>query len=297
MRGEIRLQNRDIELLIFLGKYKIISLDNTRYIYGTVTYQGKRIVNIVRHNYIKRLKHRYISLGTKGKEYLIENGFEVRNHCRNENNIERLNVISDIASSLIHDNINFIPSWEMKKEDEPTSHSRRYIGKLNYYNKDEFLVYAIYNGKDDKYTKSVYYDIKKEHEYNNLIIFTNDIEKIVLHEKGLYFGKDNTILIPYNDYGKFLIRNNYKIRESIYLRLKELYKAQSTDFKFADLKVDDDNYIIVMPLINMEKLARLYYYFDDNEKYKYIHIFGLEEYKICKNERWYCKSNKNYYKR
>ena len=92
-------------------------------------------------------------------------------------------------------------------------------------------------------------------------------------------------MIPYNDYGKFLIRNNYKIRESIYLRLKELYKAQSTDFKFADLKVDDDNYIIVMPLINMEKLARLYYYFDDNEKYKYIHIFGLEEYKICKNER------------
>ena len=53
MKEEIRLQNRDIELLIFLGKYKIISLDNTRYIYGTVTYQEKRIVNLVRHNYIK----------------------------------------------------------------------------------------------------------------------------------------------------------------------------------------------------------------------------------------------------
>lgn len=30
MRVGIRLQNRDIELLIFLGKYKVISLDNTR---------------------------------------------------------------------------------------------------------------------------------------------------------------------------------------------------------------------------------------------------------------------------
>ena len=50
MKEEIRLQNRDIELLIFLGKYKIISLDNTRYIYETKTYQEKRIVNLVKHN-------------------------------------------------------------------------------------------------------------------------------------------------------------------------------------------------------------------------------------------------------
>ena len=93
MSEGIRLQNRDIELLIFLGKYKIISLDNTRYIYETVTYQEKRMVALAKHNYIRRLKHRYITLGIKGKEYLVENGFEVREHCRNENNIERLTVI------------------------------------------------------------------------------------------------------------------------------------------------------------------------------------------------------------
>lgn len=277
MRDGIRLQNRDIELLIFLGKYKIISLDNTRYIYETVTYQEKRIVNLVKHNYIRRLKHRYITLGTKGKEYLLENGFEVRNHCRNENNIERLNVISDIASCLIQDKFNFIPSWNLKKEDEPTTHSRRYIGKLEYNEQDEFLVYAIYAGKDDKYVKSIYYDIRKENGYTNAMIFTNDIEKIVLHEKGFYFGNKYTVLVPYNEYGKFLIRNNYEIRNSIYLRLKELYKVELTDFKFADLKLDDDNYIVIMPLINMEKLVRLHYYFKENENYKNIHIFGLEE--------------------
>lgn len=277
MRDGIRLQNRDIELLIFLGKYKIILLDNTRYIYETVTYQEKRIVNLVKYNYIRRLKHRYITLGIKGKEYLLENGFEVREHCRNENNIERLNVISDIASCLIHDNMNFIPSWNMKKEDEPTTHSRRYIGKLEYNNQDEFLVYAIYDGKDDKYVKSIYYDIRKENGYINAMIFTNDIEKIVLHEKGFYFGNKYTVLVPYNEYGKFLIRNNYEIRNSIYLRLKELYKVELTDFKFADLKLDDDNYIVIMPLINMEKLVRLHYYFKENENYKNIHIFGLEE--------------------
>ena len=90
MKEVIRLQNRDIELLIFLGKYKIISLDNTRYIYETKTYQEKRIVNLVKHNYIRRLKHRYITLGIKGKEYLLDNGYEVRNHCRNETNFRKI---------------------------------------------------------------------------------------------------------------------------------------------------------------------------------------------------------------
>ena len=278
MSKKIRLQNRDIELLIFLGKYKIISLDNTRYIYETITYQEKRIVALAKYNYIRRLKHRYITLGVKGKEYLLENGFEVRNHCRNENNIERLNVISDIASSLIQDNLNFIPSWNMKKEDEPTTHSRRYIGKLEYNNQEEFLIYAIYDGKDDKYIKSIYYDIRKENGYTNAMIFTNDIKKIILHEKGFYFGNRYTVLVPYDDYGKFLLRNNYEIRRSIYLRIDEMYDVELSDFKLADLKIDDNNYVVIMPLINMETLAKLYYYYNESDGSKNIYIFGLEEY-------------------
>lgn len=278
MEKGIILQERDIELLIFLGKYKIMSLDNTRYIYGTVTYQEKRIVALIKYSYIKRLKHRYITLGVKGKEYLLKNDFEVRNHCRNENNIERLNVISDIASCLIQDNLNFTPSWNMKKEDEPTTHSGRYIGKLDYNGREKFLVYAIYDGKDDKYVKSIYYDIRKENEYTDIMIFTNDISKIVLHKDGFYFGKDNTVLVPYSEYGKYLLRNNYEIRKSIYLRLKEVYRVKLTDFKYADLELDENNYIVMMPLINMEKLARLYYYFDIIGNHKNIHIFGLEEY-------------------
>lgn len=277
MRSGMTLQNRDIELLIFLGKYKIISLDNTKYIYETKTYQEKRIVLLAKHGYVRRLKHRYITLGSKGKEYLLENEFEVRNHCRNENNMERLNVISDIASCLTQDNLIFTPSWNMKKEDEPTTYSRRYIGNLDY-NEENFLVYAVYEGKDDKYIKSIYYDIKKENGYANVMIFTNNIEKIVLHEKGFYFGNKYTILIPYNEYGKFLMRNNYAIRHSIYLRIKEMYDVELSDFRLADLKIDDDNYIVIMPLINMEILARLHYYFNENDNYKNIYIFGLEEY-------------------
>lgn len=277
MGEKLILQNRDIELLIFLGRYKIISLDNTKYIYNTKTYQEKRIVVLVRHNYVRRLKHRYITLGVNGRAYLKENGFEVREHCRNENNIERLKVISDIASSLIQDNMCFTPSWEMKKEDEPTTHSRRYIGNLEY-NEENFLVYAIYDGKNDKYIKSIYYDIRKEHKRNNVMIFTNNIENILLNKKSFCFGNNYTIIIPYNEYGKFLLKNNYEIRRSTYLRLKELYGAEVSDFSYGDIKIDDDNYIVMMPLINMEKLGRLFGYMNTSGCDKYIHIFGPEEY-------------------
>lgn len=143
MNEGIRLQNRDIELLIFLGRYKIISLDNTRYIYGTITYQEKRIVTLAKYNYVRRLKHRKIALGLKGKEFLIENGYE--------------------------------------------------------------------------------------------------------------------------------------IRRSMYLQLNERYKAEKTDFRFADLQLDENNFIVLMPIIDMEVLAKLHYYYKENKTSKEIHIMGQVE--------------------
>ena len=110
------------------------------------------------------------------------------------------------------------------------------------------------------------------------MIFTKDIEKIILYEKGFYFGNRYTVLVPYNDYGKFLLRNNYEIRKSIYLRIDEMYKVELSDFKLADLKLDDNNYVVIMPLINMETLAKLYYYYNESEDSKNIYIFGLKEY-------------------
>lgn len=56
-----------------------------------------------------------------------------------------------------------------------------------------------------------------------------------------------------------------------------MYEVELSDFKFADLKLDDNNYIVIMPLIDMEMLARLHYYFNENDKHKTIYIFGLEE--------------------
>ena len=87
MEKGLVLQERDVELLEFLAEYKTITLDNIRYIYGTKTYQEKRICHLVKEKYLTRLKHREITLGKKGKEFLAQIGTDIKIHCRNSNNM------------------------------------------------------------------------------------------------------------------------------------------------------------------------------------------------------------------
>ena len=51
MKKGLILQERDVELLEFLAEYKTITLNNTKYIYGTKTYQEKRICHLVKEKY------------------------------------------------------------------------------------------------------------------------------------------------------------------------------------------------------------------------------------------------------
>lgn len=187
MRKGVVLQERDIELLKFLAEYKTITLDNTRYIYGTKTYQEKRICKLVRDGYVSRLKHREIALGKNGRIFLDEIGVKVKEHCRNPNNLERLKLISDIAAFTRFDDSNcFSASWHLKSRDNPTTDSRRYLGIMPF-DGDIYNVYAVYGNKNDKYITSIYYDLKKEKEILFSIIFTNDIDKILYDKRRFWF--------------------------------------------------------------------------------------------------------------
>ncbi len=185
MKKGVILQERDIELLKFLAEYKTITLDNTRYIYGTKTYQEKRICRLVKEGYVSRMKHREITLGKNGRIFLNELGITIREHCRNSSNLERLKVISDIAAFTRFGNYNcFTASWHFKSKDEPTTDSRRYLGNLTF-DRNFYNVYAVYGNKNDKYITSIYYDLKKEKENFYSMIFTNDIDKILFDKRRL----------------------------------------------------------------------------------------------------------------
>ena len=187
MKKGVILQERDIELLKFLAEYRTITLDNARYIYGTKTYQEKRICHLVKDGYVSRLKHREIALGKNGRIYLEEIGVKIKEHCRNSNNLERLKIISDIAAFTRFDNLNrFLPSWNLKNRDNPTTDSRRYLGILSF-DSNIYNVYAVYGNKSDKYITSIYYDLKKEKEIFFSIIFTNDVDKILYDKRRFRF--------------------------------------------------------------------------------------------------------------
>ena len=78
--------------------------------------------------------------------------------------------------------MNFIPSWHLKDRNSPTQDSRRYLGLLTF-DQNFYTVYSVYGKKDDKYITSLYYDLKKEREIYNYIIFTNDRENILYNKK------------------------------------------------------------------------------------------------------------------
>lgn len=264
MEKGLILQERDIELLEFLAEYKTITLDNTRYIYGTKTYQEKRICHLVQEDYLTRLKHREIALGRKGKEFLAELGVEIKEHCRNPNNLERLKVISDIAAfTKFSSTMNFIPSWSLKDRNAPTQDSRRYLGLLSF-DQNLYTVYSLYGEKTDKYITSLYYDLKKEHEIHNSIIFTNDIERILYNKKKFLFCDSHLYLVEYNAFNKRLIRNYDKIRTCLFNDLLKRHDVEYTNKWHMDFLVDGYKYVKLALFLDLNQLAGLKYTIEAN---------------------------------
>lgn len=268
MKKGLILQGRDIELLKFLSQYKTITLDNTKYIFETKTYQEKRICKLVQENYIKRLPHREISLGRKGIKYFVETGTDIKEHCRSSNNLERLKIISDIAAfTTIDHNSSFIPSWTFKSKDTPTNDSRRYLGQLCFM-REFYNVYSFYEGKNDKYITSISYDLKKQQSILNSIIFTTDLDKILYHKKKLGFNDSHLYVIEYNEFNKKIFRNYEKIKTCIFSDLSKEHKVEYTDFRHMDYLIDDKLYFKLILFWDINQIQYLHYFFEENPSLK-----------------------------
>lgn len=209
-----------------------------------------------------------IGLGRKGKEFLIGIGKEIREHCRTPNNKERLKVISDIASfTTFYGNMFFLPSWNLKDKDRPTTHSRRYLG-MQTFDKNFYNVYAIYGEKTDKYITSIYYDIKKERDIRHTIIFTNDVEKILYHKHKFNFDSSHLYLVPYNNFSKEIIVHYEKIKICMFTHLSKRHEVEYTDFRYMDFLVDNEKYLKIMLFLDLNQIFGLGYYFDENSNFK-----------------------------
>lgn len=95
----ICLRSRDIELIMFLAEYGIITNENVKLLYQSEYYYKNRLASLAKGDMIERLYGKVV-LSRKGKGYLNEVGLGYRNINRDATYKKRMERISDIACKV-----------------------------------------------------------------------------------------------------------------------------------------------------------------------------------------------------
>ena len=63
------LNEKDLEILLFVKKYKYVKVSDFKYLYANKQYYQTKIKHLINNNYLRKIKW-YIVLGAEGKKYL-----------------------------------------------------------------------------------------------------------------------------------------------------------------------------------------------------------------------------------
>ena len=281
----MRLSNKDIQLLMFLKKYKIMLAADSKRNYKSTDYHFKRLKILEKGRYIKRIDRFYIKLDINGIKLMKDIGYDYHNLCRALDYQDRVKEISKIASLTLDSNIKFIASWELKDKSAFTEVGRKFIGEMHYQNRD-YLSYYISNNKGIVYIKQIINDIQKAVNYKNILVFVENFKAISKSNRYFIFGKENTLIINANKDNLDRIRLFQNV--DLYEIIKQIYKEKEvllSDWKRADYMTESKNYIILMPFLNTEKLHNLNIFYKNNkDTRRKIDILTLKENKEKINE-------------
>ena len=275
---KLRLSNKDIQLLMFLKKYKIMFAADSKRIYQSIDYHNKRLKVLEKERYIRRVDRYYIKLDINGIKLMRDIGYDYHNLCRRMDYQDRVKEISKIASLTLDSSMNFIASWELKDKSAFTEAGRKFIGELKYQNKN-YLTYYISKNKGTVYIKQIINDIQKAINYKNILVFIESLKPISKSNKYFIFGKENTLIVNASKENLDKIRLFQKM--DLYEIIKRIYKEKEvllSNWNKADYMTEDKEYIILMPFLNTEKLHNLNIFYKNNQEIKRkIDILTLKE--------------------
>ena len=281
---KVRLTEKDIDVLMFLGQYKMMLGSDCKKIYDAKDYGRKRLKVLEQEQYIMRVNRLYIKLNDKGTRLVKEFGYDYHFTCRKKKYIERLHTVAKIAGITIGSTINFIASWNMKDKGEYTQIGRKYIGKITFQSKNRIVYYISRNNKIT-YIKQVINDIQKIIECENVIIFMENMN-ILKDSKSFVFGKESTMVINPSAKNLDIMRKLENIEN--YSLLKQIYIDEEillSDWKKAIYMKEDGTYIVIMPFIDTEKLHSINVFYNSNKNQnKTIELLTLKENKDKINE-------------
>ena len=158
-----------------------------------------------------------------------------------------------------------------------TETARKYLGKMIYQGK-EVMVYYISKDKQTTYISQTINDIQKTINYENIIVFMEDLKMLVDNQKFVFTKNSCMIVKPTNKNLNYM----KKLEDmELYPIIKQIYHNTEillSNWKKADYMTEDRTYIIVMPFIDTEKLHRLNIFYKNNQKInRKIDVITLSE--------------------
>lgn len=259
------LSEKDVEILLFVNKYKYVKVSDFKYLYVNNQYYHKKVKWLVKNKYLRKMKW-YVTLGIAGKKYLEELGYNCPKISYEKTYVERQKIISTLAARFFkNENVQFIPSNDMKDKNIFTITSRRFIGMLQI-NKTDYLTYYISKNHTEKYIQSIIFDIRKEKKFRNVIVFVEDIN--MLEIKSFAFGLNKIYIIPNIEENIHLLEQIDKIDYK--MMLNKLYKEKVflSEYEFCEYCSKDSKFIFTLPFIDGEKLSAIRYFVLENKNSK-----------------------------
>ena len=259
------LNEKDLEILLFVKKYKYVKVSDFKYLYANKQYYQTKIKHLINNNYLRKIKW-YIVLGAEGKKYLENLGYKCSRISYEKTYIERQKIISSFAARYYNNKkIKFIPSIDLKDKQIFTITSRRFIGILNI-DKTDYLTYYRTKKHDNRYVQSVIYDIRKETKLKNVIVFVEDLKKIDINN--FVFGLDKLYIIPTTENNIHLLERIHRIDyQKLFFKL---YKENVylSEYAFCDYYTKSRLYIFPLIFIDTEKLSIIKFFLMENKDEK-----------------------------
>ncbi len=219
----MRLTEKDIKLLTFLKKFKVLYVKEAKGIYGKGDYSYKRLKQLETEKYIRKIDWYKVKIDVNGTKLLREIGYDYNYVCRRKDYQSRVEEISKIAGMTLGSSIEFTASWELKDKMVFTDKGRKYIGELKYKNK-KYLVYYISKRNKQSYIGQIINDINKAVDYQNIIVFSEEFSKINRRNKFFMLGKHVILII--NPTNENLDRMRLFQEKDIYEIIEKIYKGK-----------------------------------------------------------------------
>lgn len=259
------LRDRDLELIMFLAEYGVITNENVKLLYQSEYYYKNRLASLAKGEMIERLYGKAI-LGRKGKQYLSRTGLGYRNINRDENYQKRMERISDIACKVKSCGWNFEPSWRCDVNTY-TKRGNRFVGIMfreerdwtekqeNFY-KRAYIVYFLHKDITARELKYIGREIERNKgNFKGLIIFT-EIKEHMKKPKFDNIQYEESYIIPYES-DIWTVFEIIKNENFMHQRVEEIFddrlvslRAKSFYDDFYIKEGDIYTYIYYMPFAN-----------------------------------------------